>query len=237
MDLIACVCFLRQYQKADLSTPDGLSYIACDKEDYRIASRIMKAILPLTLTSFPKSALTLFDTFRRLISEKAKAEGLEPLEVSLTQRELRELGSLSQMIVKRGLKLLCEYEYLREVGSSRNGFKRSYKLAKDLPIELVDLSAKSSTRMYSMRQRNWNFINNRGSGADRGIGVLPRFSKMIVLCGKELRLTGAAGHGFRGRKRRNVSRPRGCRGSGADRGIGVLPRFLKKSVLCGKELR
>jgi DNA primase catalytic core len=140
MDLIAAVCFLRQYQKEEKQTEEGLVYIECDREDYAIASRIMKSILPLTLTNFPKSALTLYETFRRLIGEKAKAEGLESLEVSLTQREVRELGGLSQMIVKRGLKVLCEYEYLREAGSSRNGFKKSYKLTKDLPIELVDLS-------------------------------------------------------------------------------------------------
>ncbi len=82
----------------------------------------------------------LYDTFRRLIKEKAKAEALEPLEVSLTQREVREQGGLSQMYVKRGLRLLCEYEYVKETGSSRNGLKKSYKLSKDLPIQLVDLS-------------------------------------------------------------------------------------------------
>jgi DNA primase catalytic core len=140
MDLIAAVCFLRQYQKKEQLTAEGLAYIECDAEDYRIATQIMKSILPLTLTSFPKSALTLYEVLRNFLKEKAKKENLSILEVSATQRELREAAGLSQMFVKRGLRLLLEYEYLKEGGASHVGLKKSYKLIKDVPIELVDIS-------------------------------------------------------------------------------------------------
>ena len=140
MDLIAAVCFLRQYQKTEQQTAAGLTYLECDYEDYRIATQIMKSILPLTLTSFPKSALTLYEDLRKLLKAKAQRENLDILEVSATQRELREGSGLSQMFVKRNIRLLCEYEYIRESGTSRNGLAKSYKLLKDVPIQLVDIS-------------------------------------------------------------------------------------------------
>ena len=53
LDLIAAVAFLRQYQKGTRRT-SRQEYVECDLEDYRIAHRIMTAILPLTLSNFPR---------------------------------------------------------------------------------------------------------------------------------------------------------------------------------------
>ena len=140
IDLIACVCFLRQFQKEEATTKEGVSYIKCDLEDYRIAYKIMKEILPSTLTSFPKSALELYETLRNVIKKKAKEESLSPVEVSVTQRELREATGMSQMFVKRNMRTLSDYEYVFSSGSPGARSRKSYRLVADEAIRLIDLS-------------------------------------------------------------------------------------------------
>jgi DNA primase len=139
MDLIACVCFLRQFQK-EAQEEGGLAYIACDLEDYRVAHDLMQAILPSTLTNFPKAAMGLYEQVRELLQKKAEEERLEVEKVSVTQREIREATGLSQMFVKRNMKILCDYEYLIGSGSGARGSKRSYRLFKDEELALIDLS-------------------------------------------------------------------------------------------------
>jgi DNA primase len=139
MDLIACVCFLRQFQK-EAQEEGGLAYIACDLEDYRVAHDLMQAILPSTLTNFPKAAMGLYEQLRAILHQKAKADELEVEKVSVTQREIREATGLSQMFVKRNMKILCDYEYLIGSGSGARGSKRSYRLFKDEELALIDLS-------------------------------------------------------------------------------------------------
>ena len=78
----------------------------------------MSAILPLTLSNFPRSASDLYASFRALVHRRAEEEALSAVEVVLTQRELRESTGLSQLSVKRDLRTLCDYEYLVESGPS-----------------------------------------------------------------------------------------------------------------------
>ena len=140
MDLIACVCFLRQYQKAERQRRKrDLSTSRVDREDLGSAIELAASILATTLTAFPKSAQLLYEAVRALLKEKAQAEGLSVTEVKVTQREVRERYGYSQMFVKRNLYLLCEYgSYTAE--ESRQGFRRTYRLVKDSPLDLVDLS-------------------------------------------------------------------------------------------------
>jgi hypothetical protein len=56
VDLLAVVCFLRQFQK-ERKEHDGVPYIECDLADYRIAYEIMvNSVLPATLADFPKGS-------------------------------------------------------------------------------------------------------------------------------------------------------------------------------------
>lgn len=140
IDLIACVCFLCQFQKEKEKTKEGLSYIKCDLDDYKIAYEIMISILPSTLTSFPKSALELYETVREVIKKKAGEENLSAIEVSVTQRELREATGMSQMFVKRNMRILSDYEYVFSSGSPCARSRKSYRLIADEAIRLIDLS-------------------------------------------------------------------------------------------------
>jgi len=117
VDLIAAVAHLRQFQKSEKESRDNESgqtvrYIDCDLVDYRIAYRILCATLPATLSSFPPSALELYEAVRELLRGKAKREGLKTIEVSLTQREIREATGFAQRWIKRYLQLLADWEYV-----------------------------------------------------------------------------------------------------------------------------
>ena len=139
IDLIACVCFLRQFQKEEKQTADGVVFIECDLEDYRIACNIMNTIILSTLTNFPKSAHRLYEAVRGAIKKKADEEGLKPLEVQITQRELRERTHLSHDTIKRNVRILIEYEYLKGSTGGR-GSRRSYSLVADEELNLMDVS-------------------------------------------------------------------------------------------------
>jgi len=140
IDLISAVCFLRQFQKEEKQTKEGVVFIECDLTDYRTAYEIMTHILPATLTSFPKSALELYEILRKVIKKKAKEDGLLPVEVSVTQRELREATGMSQMFVKRNMRTLSDYEYVISFGSPGARSRKSYRLIADEAIRLIDLS-------------------------------------------------------------------------------------------------
>jgi DNA primase catalytic core len=141
LDLIACVCFLRQYQKPEFEEAGGFSYIECDIEDYRIAYALMSAILPLTLSNFPAAAEALYEDVRSLIKAKAAREDLAVLETEVTQREIREATGISQMSVKRTMRTLVEYEFLISTGSGHRGARQCYRLVRDEACALVDLSS------------------------------------------------------------------------------------------------
>jgi DNA primase catalytic core len=138
LDLIACVCFLRQYQKP-LKHEGGTEFIECDLEDYRIAYNIMvNGVLTATMADLPHQAADLYGEVLRVLREKAKREDLKPEEVSLTQREIRERTGLNHMFVKRYLRELADYEYLKVKGNRHRGAAATYSLAADEEMNSLD---------------------------------------------------------------------------------------------------
>ena len=143
IDLIAAVCFLRQFQK-ETKTPPGSSdtgsgaYIECDIEDYRIAHEIMSTILPSTLGELPASAERVLDEVRSLIESRSLRLDIAPDEIWVTQRELRESSGLGHELVKKNLRLLAEWEYVKVRASSRGASKR-YGLGLSLEPTLISL--------------------------------------------------------------------------------------------------
>jgi DNA primase catalytic core len=152
VDLIAAVCHLRQFQKEEKESRDEAAgetvrYIECDLADYTIAYTILCATLPATLSSFPPAALELYEAVRTLLRQKAAREGLKVLEVSATQREIREATGFNQRWIKRYIQLLGEWEYLVVAGSRARGSRNAYRLLRDESIHLVDLSMIPSPKM------------------------------------------------------------------------------------------
>lgn len=147
VDLIACVCFLRQYRKVPRQGRDGESgevaeYVECDIEDYRVAYRIMSGgVMSSTYAEVPRSMADFYEDLRELFRERARESGLKPQEVGLTQREVRKgLGSAGSDTVKRYLRRLMYLEYLQLSHGGERGMRNSYRLVADEPMERLDCS-------------------------------------------------------------------------------------------------
>jgi energy-coupling factor transporter ATP-binding protein EcfA2 len=130
IDLIAAVCFLRQYQK-EVKQGDGYLYVECDDTDVSIARDLMQHSGLLAVTQMPKSAAFLYEQLKVYTKTEAEKKGLEKSDISFTQRQLREYTGLSHMAVKRGIKVLVEYEYVECVYGGRARSKGIYRLSKD----------------------------------------------------------------------------------------------------------
>jgi hypothetical protein len=140
IDLIACVCFLRQYQKK-LENNGSFDYIECDIEDYRIAYNIMiNGVLASTMIELPKSAVELYETLRELAKKEAKEKNLKTTEISFTQRSIREQTAYGQSWIRENMRKLVEYEYVAVVRNFKRGERGSYRLKDDAAIEKIDLS-------------------------------------------------------------------------------------------------
>ena len=140
LDLIACVCFLRQYQKSSRQAK-GTRYVACDLEDYRVAYKIMvEGVLSSTVRELPKGAVGLYDDLRSWVKKEAAKQKLEAWDVSFTQRQVREATGLSHTWVQASLRQLVDYEYLVQVGGRGPRSKGVYKLRGDEGIVGADLS-------------------------------------------------------------------------------------------------
>ncbi len=146
LDLIASVCFLRQYQKEEKRTEatsgsPGLSYIECDLEDYRIAHRIMvSGVLSSTMLDLPRGAQELYDSLRGLARKRALEEGLRVGEVHLSQREIREATGYGQSWVREHLRRLVEYEYVAIARGFGRGERAQYRVPSDEPMAALDMS-------------------------------------------------------------------------------------------------
>jgi len=147
VDLIACVCFLRQYQKEvrrgqDPASREEAEYVECDLEDYRVAYRIMTgAVMGSTYAEVPRSMADFYEQLRELFRERARQTGLKPLEVGLTQREVRKgIQGVGIDTVKRYLRRMVAFEYLQLVHGGERGMRNSYQLVADEPMERLDYS-------------------------------------------------------------------------------------------------
>jgi len=152
IDLIACVCFVRQYQK-EIKQESGFEYIECGIEDYRIAYNIMldgspagadtpagAGVLASTMIELPKSAAELYEAIRLFAQESAKAANLKPAEVSFTQREIREYSGYGHTWIKMNMRILVDYEYLVITKGGRERAKGVYRLRADESISALNLS-------------------------------------------------------------------------------------------------
>jgi methyl-accepting chemotaxis protein len=153
-DLIAVVCFLRQYQK-EVKERDGVLYIECDLKDYEIARELLiEGVLSQALLEIPKGAVKVYEAFRELTHKRARKSGIAPAEVELTQRELREDSGLGHSFIKQQIKLLVEYEYLLRHGSSARGSRARYSLRSDEPLSRVKELTIPTAEEYRQKLNN-----------------------------------------------------------------------------------
>jgi hypothetical protein len=140
LDLIACVCFLRQYQKPTRQEGPA-AYIECDLEDYSIAYRIMvEGVMSATIRELPKGAVVVYEEIREWVKAEAARQGLKMPEVSFTQRQVREATGLGHTWVKNNLRQLVDFEYITVSNGGGERFRGVYRLRADEDIIKADLS-------------------------------------------------------------------------------------------------
>lgn len=140
LDLIACVAYVRQFQK-EREEEAGQAFVRCDLTDYQIAWRIMvEGVLSSTVRELPKGAVGLFEDLATWVRQEALRQGLQGHELSFTQRQVREVTGLSHTWVQQALKTLVDYEYLSLVRGGGPRSKGHYRLSGDGIIGSADLS-------------------------------------------------------------------------------------------------
>ena len=160
LDLIDCVCFLRQYQKKEEHEGET-RFIRCDLTDYEIAYRIMvSGVLVSTMEELPRGTRLLYEQIRLWVKTEAQKKKLKMRELRFTQREIRETTGLSHTWVKANVKTLVEYEYLEADGRERQ--KTYYRLASDGGIVEADLSMIPSPQEMATRKKTISKLGKLG---------------------------------------------------------------------------
>jgi hypothetical protein len=140
LDLIACIAFIRQYQKTTHER-DGVEYIQCDLEDYRVAYPVMvEGVLSSTMVELPKGAFELYDAVREYAVSLGKKKDLDVRDITFTQREIREHTGFGHSWIKQHLRLLVEYEFIVKAGKGGRGARGYYSLREDAPMGTLDLT-------------------------------------------------------------------------------------------------
>jgi hypothetical protein len=153
LDLIACVCFLRQYQKREEYEGDT-GFIRCDLTDYRIAFTLMvEGVLSSTVRELPTGTQLLYNEIREWVRKEARRQHVAAAEVSFTQRQVREATGLGHTWVKANMRRLAEYEYLEVAHGGGERSKAYYRLKADEDIRSVDLSMIPTPEAMAKRVR------------------------------------------------------------------------------------
>lgn len=140
IDLMAVICFLRQYQKELNQFDDGMQYITCDLSDYETAYDIMiNGVLTSTLSELPAAAEELYELLRDMTRELGKQKDLKACEVTFTQREARENTGQGQSWIRENLRILVDYEYIERIRGLRRGSRGFYRIKADEPITRLNL--------------------------------------------------------------------------------------------------
>ena len=140
IDLIACVCFVRQCQK-ELKDDGRFKYIECDLVDYEIGYKIMvNNVLPATMLDTSVGAISLYEDIRKMVSKIATDNNIKLTDANFIQKEVREFTKLNMDTIKKHLRVLVSNEYIQLVGGKTRGTRFSYKLREDKEIEKIDVS-------------------------------------------------------------------------------------------------
>jgi len=163
LDLIACVCFLRQYQK-QVERRGAVQFIRCDLADYEVAYRIMvEGVLASTMRELSKGAQLLYEEVRLAARREAGKQGVLVTEVLLTQRQLREASGLAQTWVRENLRQLVDYEYLTVARGGGERSKGFYRLKEDADLSEVDLSMIPTPQAMAVKLGGGNQTAPRGA--------------------------------------------------------------------------
>lgn len=147
LGLLQASCVARQFQKEPVEkintfTGEVEHVYECDLTDYEmVRSLFINGKLLQQDENLSSSVIGLYEDIRKMVSEKAKKEDIEPEDLSFIQTEVREITNLGHESVKRYIRILVEYEYILVVSGRRHGTRLSYRLRENSPIHQVDIAS------------------------------------------------------------------------------------------------
>ncbi|HNY21977.1 MAG TPA: toprim domain-containing protein [Treponemataceae bacterium] len=135
-DLIASVCFLRQYRKEKRRT-GGITYIECDATDVSVAWNLFrKAVMKASYLELPESMVRLYEDIRSMCREIASESGISSEDVKFDQGQVRrKVHYLGAESVKKYIHKLVGLEYLGMSGTGLRGQRARYQLIADESLE------------------------------------------------------------------------------------------------------
>ena len=145
LTMIDSVCFLQQYKKGPVALYDPyakeeIQGLECGLDDYGIARRLfIDGGILTNIYDFPAGMVELYEEMRKLARKRASKGGIKVTETSIIQTDIRGLTDLSNESVKRYVRMLVEFEFLKIVGGKQHGTRFSYCLREDAPIKGLEL--------------------------------------------------------------------------------------------------
>ena len=130
LNLIEAVAFLHQMRKpVKQMTEEGqtVDYIEVSLRDIALANDLALEILGKTLDELTGPTRTLLLLIEELVQKIAKERKIEPVEVCITRREIREFSKWSDYQIRQHLPTLADLEYVLPV-TGRNGQQFQYRL-------------------------------------------------------------------------------------------------------------
>jgi DNA-binding GntR family transcriptional regulator len=156
IDLIAVICFLRQFQK-EIKTHNMIQFIECDLTDYDLAREIMiKVILPATIMETSQIVIEIYERIRKYVQKIAVNERLQATDVTFIQREIREETKMNGDTIRKALKTLVDYEYIQVTTGKQRGTRFSYRLREDKEFkEFSGIDIPTVNEIKEMMEKNY----------------------------------------------------------------------------------
>lgn len=130
LNLIEAVAFLHQMRKpVKQMTEEGqtVDYIEVSLRDIALANDLALEVLGKTLDELTGPTRTLLLLIEELVQKIATERKIEPMEVCVTRREIREFSKWSDYQIRQHLPTLADLEYVLPV-TGRNGQQFQYRL-------------------------------------------------------------------------------------------------------------
>jgi hypothetical protein len=135
LSLIETSAYLHQTQRPRQGAG---AIIEATPQDYQIAYDLCKNSLMHAWADLPRSAEDLLDKIKRYVKKEASKQHLKTTELVFRRRDIRAYTRLPDHVIKRGIKILEDLEYVH-VRRTRQGGTSRYLLASTPPaVNTID---------------------------------------------------------------------------------------------------
>lgn len=167
LTMIRAVALLHQHQREVKRAEHRgrvIEYIEATEEDVALGTRLGESVLGRGLDELPPQTRRLLELVHAMVKERATREGVGPLEVRITRREVREWTRWGQTQLKVHFRRLEELEYVlvrRTHGMGRGG-------ATEYELAYADDDGRAEGIETDAYDPNWAGPASKWAGGGRG---------------------------------------------------------------------